>query len=371
MRDMYMPMDGETRTAGIRSAMVVTGASHLLELELESWVKESWGDMQMIPTDPSFSEMSLLTLGEVTNHHTRLSSGYTRYSGNGWRSGGSLQIELATNRLGDEGSRAVYRAELPDLETLDPFTFTWVAALHAERDLSSLWTLGSRASYGTRQPDHMERYGYYIYQPLDGYFYLGNPGLRPETSAQGELYVIWGESRSRLSGRTAVWINYLDHYSAGERIDSMFKRMNNMGQAILVGVETELNLRLGNHWSASGQLAWTRGQHLHLEEPLPMIPPLKGVVQLHWMNGPVAAEGRLRWASAQNRVASDNHLESPTSGYTLTDLYVRWQLANSLRLQAGVENLLDGYHVDHLSVNGFPEPGRNLHLSLRWALTGR
>lgn len=367
MKDMYMPMSGQTRTAGIRTEMMLLPGSAILSLKLESWFQEAVGEMRMIPTDPSLSEMEVTNLGNVITHHTRLSADYTHIFETGWRVGGNLQAEAGVNRLEDSSARAIYRAELPSITDLDPVDVTWVASARIERDISSGWTVGGRLAHGTRQPDHMERYGYYIYQPMDGYFYLGNPGLKPEQSSQGELFLLLGRSGSEVSGRVAFWANYLDDYIRGERIDTGFKRMANMGEALLFGAEAELEVRLSDFWGVNTQLAWTRGQHLELGEPLPMIPPLKGTLRLFWQLGTPEVEGRVRWATAQTRTASRNHLEEKTAGYAMIDIYVRYPVLDQLRIQIGVENILDGYHTDHLSVNSFPEPGRNLQASLKWS----
>lgn len=369
MKDMYMPMDGQTRTVGVRSEMTLLPGSAVMKLHLESWIQQAVGDMRMIPTDPALSEMRVINLGDVLTHHTRISTDYTYLFQSGWRVGGNLQTEAGVSRLGDPSARAIYRAELPVGTELEPVTVTWLAAARLERDISKGWTMGVRLSYGTRQPDHMERYGYYIYQPLDGYFYLGNPGLKPERSQQAELFLLFGGgSGSAVSGRVAFWVNQLDSYISGERIDIGFKRMANMGEALLTGVELELEANLSGPWSVNTQLAWTRGEHIELNEPLPMIPPLKGTTRLLWQTVGFGVEGRVRWTSAQPRTASRNHLEEKTDAYAMIDFYARLPIREKLRVQIGMENILDGYHTDHLSVNSFPEPGRNLQVSLNWSI---
>ncbi|MEX2585800.1 MAG: TonB-dependent receptor [Balneolaceae bacterium] len=367
MKDMYMPMDGQTRTVGVRSEMTLLPGSAIMKLQLESWLQQAAGDMRMIPTDPVLSEMRVINLGDALTHHTRFSTDYMQLFDSGWRVGGNLQAEVGINRLRDPSARAIYRAELPSGTELEPETVTWLAAARMERDISAGWTMGVRLSHGTRQPDHMERYGYYIYQPLDGYFYLGNPGLKPERSRQAELFLLFGGLGSKVSGRAAFWANHLDSYISGERLDTGFKRMANMGEALLIGVEVELEADLQGPWSVNTQLAWTRGDHIELGEPLPMIPPLKGITGLLWQSAGFGVEGRVRWASPQTRTASRNHLEEKTDGYAMVDFYTRFPIRDHLRIQIGMENILDGYHADHLSVNSFPEPGRNLQVSVKWA----
>src|SRR5690625_6504054 len=79
-------------------------------------------------------------------------------------------------------------------------------------------------------------------------------------------------------------------------------------------------------------------------------------------------ETRIRWAAAQKRIAVRNSVETATDGYMLWDLFGSVRLMQHVRLQAGVENLLDQFYIDHLSVNSMPSPGRNLSVSLRITL---
>ena len=278
------------------------------------------------------------------------------------------RLELGSNRLNDTGSRSTYRAEYPALENLEPTQLSWLAGLRTEKELSDVVAIGGRLSRGTRLPDHLERYGYYIYQPLDGYFYIGNPGLEPELSSQAELYTVFGSGRSAISGRVAVWVNRMENYVAGERFDDLFKRHDNMGIATLWGSEAEMSIEMSRNWSLSGTLSWILGYHSELDEPLPMIPPLRGSASLNRNFERADFEMRVRWSATQERVADRNHLEERTPGHTVLDLFGRVNLSSALRLQLGVENLFNTHFADHLSVNAFPEPGRNLQVSLIWRI---
>lgn len=115
-------------------------------------------------------------------------------------------------------------------------------------------------------------------------------------------------------------------------------------------------------------MAWVLGEHTELDEPLPMIPPFKGTAYLQRQSGRIQMETRIRWAAAQKRIAVRNSVETATDGYMLWDLFGSVRLMQHVRLQAGVENLLDQFYIDHLSVNSMPSPGRNLSVSLRITL---
>ncbi|MGM0506433.1 MAG: TonB-dependent receptor domain-containing protein [Bacteroidota bacterium] len=326
MQGMYMPMDGETRTGGVslQTRKVVDLA--VFDVSSELWSAFAFGDMEMIPLDPDDAPMSLLTLGDVESIHSRHSVDGRYFFGSGWELGGQLTFEWATHRLTSSRSRAVYQATYPELTSMDGSDGSWMSTIRLQKALSSTWTLGSRLSLGTRAADVNERYGYYIFQPLDGFFYVGNPGLQPEISRQAELFALFGDTRSALSGRTALWIHEMDRYITGERTGEVFKQMQNRGLARLVGVETEWSWRWSRPWTLSGQASWIHGEHVSYGTPLPMIPPLKGSLRLQWVDGPWQADVRWRVSMKQSRVADREYDERPADGYQLVDLSLRRML---------------------------------------------
>jgi iron complex outermembrane recepter protein len=157
----------------------------------------------------------------------------------------------------------------------------------------------------------------------------------------------------------------MDNYIAGSRIDNLFKRYENMGTALLSGFEADLNYYITPQWMAGASASWVLGRHNHFNEPLPMIPPLKGSFSVQRESEKVSLESRLRWAAAQNRIAEQNSLETPTGGYVLWDLFAKTELTRNLVLTVGAENLLNRFYTDHLSVNDMPGAGRNIQAGLR------
>ena len=367
MPDMFMPMYGETVTAGFASEMDASSDNRTLQLQLEAWNVEAFADMLMEHVEPGVRDMYLVNLGDVSQRNALAALRYRRYLESGWILGGRIQLEGSLSRIREESAVATYRAEYPEMSTLEPVSFGYVAALLAEKMLRAGLSGGIRISHGTRLPDHLERYGYYIYQPMDGFFYIGNPELLPERSSQAEGFLTLGDERSRWSGHASVWVNRMDRYIAGRRIDDLFKRYDNMGQAVLTGFELELDLRISDRWRTGGAASKVIGEHSALNEPLPMMPPLKGHGYLRMESRKVSLEGRVRWAAPQNRIASINSLETRTSGHALFDLYLSTRLTDRVHLRSGLENIGNRHYVDHLSVNGLPGTGRNIYVSLRLA----
>ncbi len=365
MRDMFMPMYGETLTSGFTSELNASRNDHLFNLSIEGFRIDAFGDMLMEHIDPSVSDMYLLNLGDVVQQNLILSGTHTWFVGSGWTLNTTLKGEAGMNRLNNEDARATYRAEYSQDINLEPSDFAYQIGFTAEKEISSRVSAGVSLSSGTRLPDHMERYGYYIFQPLDGFFYIGNPDLSPERSTQAEIFTLMGSEQSRISGSLSAWVNRMDNYIAGLRTDDLFKQMQNMGRATLTGFEGDLFARISSRWIASGSLSYVFGTHQELDEPLPMMPPLKGQVSLQRQSESVQLEGRLRWAAPQNRIAEQNSMETTTNGYALLDLFAHVPLSRAVSVQLGLENMLNTFYTEHLSVNSMPAPGRNVQISVR------
>lgn len=368
MQNMYMPMDGETVTAGLTSKATLLRDNHFATVHFEAYQLYAFADMLMEHLNPSINDMYLINLGDVTQQHIGLTTSYKYIAASGWHLGSSINLRGDRNILREASARATYEAEYPAIETLEPLGIAYTVGITIEKEIFKWIRGGMNISHGTRLADHMERYGYYIYQPLDGFFYFGNPGLDPERSTKFEINTQFGAANTTLSGNASIWLNRLDNYIAGLSQDDLFKRYQNMGSATLTGFEVELAANLPPHWKAGSIVSFVRGTHNELDEPLPMIPPLKGTFYVQRQSESIQLEGRLRWAAAQNRIASQNSLETTTQGHILVDFFAQKRLGNTFSLQLGIENILDTYYIDHLSVNSIPSTGRNIQVSLRLKL---
>ncbi|MEX2347506.1 MAG: TonB-dependent receptor [Balneolaceae bacterium] len=363
MTDMHMPMYGETTTYGLNSTIKTAKERYMFALNLDAYGMDAFADMWMHHLNPDVSDMYLLNLPHVSTRNASVSADYQYFTSTDWVIGVNGRLEAGQNQIGEHGT---YRAEYPDLNDLEPTIMVYSAGLNIEKQLFTRLNSGAKLSDGYRMPDHMELYGYYIYQPLDNFFYYGNPGLEPERSSQAELFFIYGNNSTNFHGSASLWVNRMNRYITGNKIDNLFKRYENMGTAILTGAELDLHYNFSNQWDGGASLSYVFGQHSELDEPLPMIPPMKGTAFLQRQTERIGLESRIRWAAAQNRIAEENSIETETGSYLLWDFFGRLSLVNNLRLQVGVENILNTFYIDHLSVNSLPATGRNVHLSLRY-----
>ena len=213
--------------------------------------------------------------------------------------------------------------------------------------------------------------------------WVGNPSLDPEKHYQLELGV-----QATGSGWSITAAAY------GDRVDDFILRDTARGQdgillangatvyrnvdAMLAGIELGGAVKLGEHWSVSGNLSYTYGQNLDDEGPLAQIPPLQGAIELAYAGDGWSVGTRLRGAATQTRVDDDPATGSgrdagKTDAYLVQDVFASLDVTEPVELRLGVTNLFDATYADHLNRSSafdptevqVNEPGRSVYLQLR------
>lgn len=203
----------------------------------------------------------------------------------------------------------------------------------------------------------------------DGYFYLGNPQIEPETATQLEIGVKGANSRFDYS--VAVYRSRIDDYITGRITGAVLnglpvKQTENIGRATLEGLEAQGRWQfIDGHWARAG-LSMVRGTNEDLDEPLFQMPADE--LDLGW-EGRVAAgwtlDATLRLVRRQDRVATvfSRGTENATPGFATADIGATWrQGRHSVRM--ALKNLADKAYHEHLTegISGqeIKAPGRSL-----------
>jgi iron complex outermembrane receptor protein len=241
------------------------------------------------------------------------------------------------------------------------------------------------AALKSRAPSLVERY---LWTPLnasaglaDGRTYLGNLGLDPETSMQISLAAT-RKGDSWHAGITPFYQNVHD-YIQGMPIARMdmnglpVLQYDNIDRAELYGLELTGGWQITEEVTLAGSISHVRGRNADTGDDLYRIAPLHGLFDLGYRRDLWEANLEWVWASAQNRVSQIQN-EPTTPGYGILNLRVAKTFADSVRLEVGVENLLDKRYADHLGgVNrvpggdlamgeAIPSAGRFAYVSLGW-----
>lgn len=207
----------------------------------------------------------------------------------------------------------------------------------------------------------------------DGYYYISNPQIKPETATQLEVGVK-GQNDS-VSYQIAAYRSRISDYITGRitgaTVNGMrVKATENIGRATITGFEAQGKLKVAaGQWLNAG-LSVLRGDNDTLGEALFQMPADE--LSLGW-EGRVAegwtADLTGRLVRRQDRVATvfAQGTENATPGFATADLGAtyRWQKQS---LRVAVHNLADKAYHEHLAegVSGQEIQAQGRSLQLTW-----
>ncbi|MCY4160192.1 MAG: TonB-dependent receptor [Bacteroidetes bacterium] len=372
MRAMNMPMFGKTRTTGGLSTVELVRGRHRLEATLDAYQTKSFGDMWMFSVFDHIPDMYLLNLGDVQVLHGAITLEFTTLLSNDLTARLGVRLDHSPRNVQQQEASAVLQGRWGVSNLDQAYTFTGIS-FSLTKAIRSKNLLRISLANVRRPPTHVENYGHYVYNYIDGYFYTGNPHLKPERSTQIELGIErWTSS---LGLRVNVFGNYIRHYIVGRHDGDLlgnailrFRTYQNASAALLLGGELSAVFDFGNWLEWSTTASYTHGQNLELNEPMYLIPPLTGWSSVRIMNDRWWSEFELRMAMPQNRVARILAEEDGTDGYFAMNLRGGVKLRSGIELKAGINNVFDVYYHKHLSYGNLPSLGRDFYLTLSYSI---
>jgi len=362
MPNMYMPMYGNTRTAGFLSKLQWTpSAKHSLTLTLDAYRLEAFADMDMQSLNPDIARAYLVNMAKARIDQGALALDHQWAFARGWRVRHNLRGDLSKRDLLDDFGKRQLQAFWANKQSAKDYTLLSFSQ-SLEHDVNTSNSVRLSWSLGGRLPTHLENYGYFVYSLLDGHFYNGNPQLDRESHRQIET--AWTFNGTRWAWQASLYYTHISDWIGGRITSPGFKLYENLGKAQLYGGELSMAWQITSGWRWNGSLQYTRGRQLSLADNLPFIPPLQGETALTWSNETWWLEGSLRAAAEQSYIAAKSTREDKSDGFALVNLRARYRLSDTWEIKSGVENLLDETYHEHLSVNNLPAPGRNIYLGL-------
>ncbi|MEN3040565.1 MAG: TonB-dependent receptor [Bacteroidia bacterium] len=382
MPGMYMPMKGLTRTAGaVWRLNWIRKENFSLAQHSELVRGSAYADMTMIPLQEGQSFMRLLNLADIC-----------------FNQGGSALIatcEVGRWLLQAEGRWNFLTFSVEDTVGFIPLrSYQEVYAGASQPRCSfSVYEIATRTrwhrfghtaalslSHGTRAPTHTELYAYYLYVPMDNSILMGSSTLNPEKLLRTEIEYAYEEEHWQVHFgwfTNFIWdyiapVTFMEPQTSANRTPQAWRILRNTGQAYTTGFTLRGSVQIRSHALIEGWSGYTFGWNQTLREPLPWIHPLFGRVRYthryHRHQGSI----ELYASARQTRLSRTIYLENATPAYWLLHLrygYTLWQKGQTqILLTASVENLLNAYGWDHLSVNDMPFLGRVVRagVSMSW-----
>jgi len=375
MPGMYMPMKGLTRSLGAVAEVSYLQASRWKLTQHSEYSQHfARATMDMYLINSPTNRMQLYNLADIrfqqTTHRLTLTFAGTHTELQTYAAGSYF-----TYKVQDTLSFAplrLYQENYAGKSQANRQFFTYQVGTEGTFRMTPDLKAAATLSYGTRPPTHTELYAYYLYVPQDNSIQMGNSTLRPENLLHTELRLIYQRAPWGLEG--TAYLNYLRDYitpvtflqpfSAGNGTAQFWRILQNSGRAyttggqMLITYEQErLTLRLLG--------GYTYGWHVDYREPLPWIYPLHGRLQVGIPYRRHRLVSEIYAAATQKHLSRTIYPEDVTPGYWLLHLrynytlpFPRHAINSRLTLQVSVENLLNAYGWDHLSVGNMPFLGR-------------
>ena len=235
-----------------------------------------------------------------------------------------------------------------------------VAKFRRFDDAGTEWRLevGSK----TRAPSYQELY---LWLPLqatgglaDGRSYVGGLGLDVERSH--EIAAGFGRRLGRLTLSPEAFYRRVDGYIQGvpstNMVANMVSQMMSGNPALefanvdaeIWGVDLAWKIELGDRWYADGTASWARGKRRDVDDNLYRLAPPNASAGLTWQVDRLSLTTEIVAYARQDKVSSYN-AERATPGYALANAMLAWNPADSLRLEARVDNLFDRSYQDHVA----------------------
>jgi iron complex outermembrane receptor protein len=367
---MHMDMPGWSQTIGFYNELQVSRNRHQLQLRVDAHQSELKSEMIMYPKngDPSMY-LQTLPFNKLTN--AGISFQYALNFKRNYYMKWSARIDYFQQWLepgfgADEWSGMGYDVVNTKKNLLK--SFTWINSKQFKNNLNLSLILG----YAERIPSANERYGYYLFNPMDNYDYLGNIHLNPETSQQIELNLQQSSSHIQWSlqpflhfTKNMIYATVLNGYMPMTAGAYGVKTYQNINSAINCGAEASFTYKF-NH------LLQYRGtaKYLYAESssgmPLALIQPLKiqSAIRLKLFKLQIQLEHQ--FSAAQNRINTD-YRERKTPAFQLWHIRASGNITrNSQTIQyaIAIENLLNTKYFEHLDIGYLPRMGRNFIVTI-------
>jgi len=359
MPDMYMPMFGKTKTIGLVEQIDFRVTNrHQLNLIFDLYRLSAFADMKMISIFPDVSEAYLINLGDIQLYsfatvvdHNWILSEKTRVRTN-------IRYDYSPRDLENEFGRRQLTG-FWDIGKLKNNYSVISFSSSVEYSITNKQVVQLSLALNHRLPTHIENYGFFLYEITDGFFYTGNPQLKPEQSRQIELAVT--QMFHPFNIQAKVYFIDVKDYIGGLLSSGDFKIYSNIASALITGAEIHGNIRITHQLNFYASAEYTYGQNRTLKEPLPFIPPLEAKIGLNFQKNSFGLGINCRIVSNQNRIAFHSTLEDITGSFFLLNFNSRVKLINNLSAYFGVDNIFDKLYHEHLSINNFPSRGRNIY----------
>lgn len=373
---MMMSMTGHSQTAGAYTQLYWRASpAQLIKAKLETYVNRWRADMTMdMVGDTMNNAMYRLTIPDAQRTDAGLDVTDEIRLGDGWHLTPGIHTEYARSSIFSSPGKTT----LDSIYTGNPDNTYLLYNAYAElsyRPVSS-WGFELKFARAMRAPTLKELYANYLYNPVDGYDYLGNPGIKKEASFNTEANISY---HNRGFEATVKGFGYFfQNYIAGfvQPADSPMnpgavgvKQFGNIRRAYITGASFLVSWHLSPKFVLNSNTTWEQGKD-GLGNYLPMISPLKAINTLRYTQNSWRFFVEGISAVAQNQTSAF-YGETHTPGFSIANAGADRSIdlhGSQLIIGLACNNIFNKYYTESLDVIKLPREGRNLVIHATYSL---
>ncbi|MCF8427976.1 MAG: TonB-dependent receptor [Bacteroidia bacterium] len=371
---MHMDMPSWSETKGFYNELSFKIKKHNFLTRLDGHENRLQADMTMYPSngDPKMYMQTLpisyiKNLGFAAQYQLDIRANYYMK----WNARLDYFSQKAREGIGsDQVSGMGY--DISEVKQNYTKSLSWVHCYSHSFGLNQSLVLG----YAERLPSSNERYGFYLFNPMDGYDYIGNPDLKTEKSWQVEWIVKQDYKKLNWSFHPFFHHNkdYIYTYVLADYYPMTIgargaKSYQNISYANTMGAETTLGYRFTNWIQYRANFKYLYAQ-TNAGTPLPLVAPFKYQGALRISVWQTQFQLEQNYSAAQNRINTDFG-ERKTGSFNLVNIRASKSFTknkNTFQLALSVENLFNINYHEHLDIGYIPRMGRNFGITLGYIL---
>lgn len=362
---MHMDMPGKSWTTGFYNELSIHSEKHHIQGRTSGYFNRLTADMTMYPDEGS--PMYMYTIPDAQRVFAAFDLSHRWH----W----SEQWSLESNATWSYTHSSLYTQDgIDQLSGIisgnpDRSNFLWNIRTGTSWQPSAHWQFRAYIGHASRAASLQEYYGFYIYNRLDAYDYLGNQQLKSERSFQLDLGATYDRKWLRIE--TNAFRYGFSDYITGRIVPGYqemtigangVKQYDNIPTAQLYGAEAAIRILFNPRLALHSANTFTIGED-HEGYALPMISPFRSLNSVHYSFWSINTQAEIEYNAAQNRISAERYGETSTPAFTLFHVGARrdFKLKNSNILTASlrVENIFDRYYYRHLDIMKIARPGRN------------
>ncbi|MEO6819105.1 MAG: TonB-dependent receptor [Ginsengibacter sp.] len=362
---MHMDMPGTSKTSGFYSLAKGSIKNHDISVRFAGYQNRLHAEMTMYPKGAA--SMYMMTIPDAQRQLAGINlSDKVSFNNDFYLSAGAGMDYINSSIFTEAGEKTLSGLMGGKLDKENVLFTIFLNPVYA---LSNAVSVYANTAYAMRGATLQELYGFYLFNRLDGYDYLGNPNLKVEKSVNISAGTIIKKEGFKIDIQTFGYFieNYITGlnkpgYSVMTEIANGVKEYGNLPSALLAGFEFSADVHLLPVLVLSTANTYTYGVD-NEKNALPMVPPLKSLNQLKYSKGEYALNISAIISASQNHVNELKYGETSTSSSAIINMEASRDFklgANKMSVQAGIQNFFDSYYFEHLDITKVPRMGRNI-----------